>query len=151
MNLNHARKIQPRAILELPEAFTMRSEHCACRLLLACATYVLTHLLIIGDVITWRFLLLRKTLAVIFALNPQIFLFTFNNGIDCAMQAVHRLYYSLQVMKVQTTLYEGNWFTRLLRCLFRLACVNYCMHRCQELFISATVYVFPLDFHANIH
>lgn len=49
VNLNHARKIQPHAILELPGTFTIRSKHCACRLLLACATYVLAHFLIIGS------------------------------------------------------------------------------------------------------
>lgn len=52
VNLNHARKIQPCAIKELPEALTIRGTRRACGLLLACATYVLTHLLTIGDAIT---------------------------------------------------------------------------------------------------
>lgn len=45
-----------------------RSQHCARRLLLTCAAYVPAHVLIIGDVTTLWFLLLKNT-PVIFAFN----------------------------------------------------------------------------------
>lgn len=54
------------------------------------------------------------------------------------MQAVHKVYYSLQIMKELTMIY-----------LFTLLSILSCM--CQPMHASLSSYVFPLDNHANMH
>lgn len=144
-NQNRARKIQPHSILELPESLHRKKQ--ACRLLLACATYVLTHSLI-TEWLTWSraaFCCSGEHLLCSLISTHQIACLT-------SLKPGWNILRKVAVNASADLLCEGNWFACLLSCLFLLACRLMHGHPCRDVFLSTPTQadVFLLEFHAYI-
>lgn len=104
VNLNHARKIQPCAIKELPEAFTIRGMQRPWTPPGMC--HICSHSLANNRWCDYVTLSAAENTCCDLC-SPEFSCFRFNNGVDCGKQAV---------------LHERNWFTWLLHCLSSCMC-----------------------------